>query len=685
MIKQRRLSRIFVPIFAAAVGTLFLLGVLSGLALASPGDLFVTPGGSGDCSQPTPCDLHAALALAGDGDTVYVAQGTYTGTGEAVISVTNSITLYGGWDGTMTEPPVRDPKINPTTLDGEGLRQVVYITGTITPTLEGLRLTGGSSSGRGGGVIIYGAHPVISACRIWNNTGKDGGGVFLAGSANAVLVNNEIYGNTADQYGGGVAFDTSPNITLTGNTFYSNTAHEDGGAISLWSGDNANVSDNDVYSNTSDRDGGGIYIREGSTVLANNVISRNIASAGGGGMYIENANITLVDNRVSANTSTSGGGGLCFTDASTVTLTGNYVYSNTSTSAGGGIYLNTTPTATLTGNHIYDNAASDAGGIYLYDADGSTLTGNRIYDNRVTSYKHGGGVYLSDSDGVTLADNWVYSNTARYGGGGLYISSVTATLTGNQIVSNTTINDDGGGVYAAYSGLTLTHNIVRYNTTLGNGGGLAFWDSEAVLDGNQVVGNVAGSEAGIGFDRSTATLVNNVVADNVKMGFPCASGIGIKDSVITLMHNTIARNHGFVPGSGIYVMEPDLHGSVVTLVNNIIVSHTVGITVAAGNTATLDVTLWGGGAWANETTWGGAGDISSNVGIWSEPRFIDPDAGDYHVSFWSAAVDQGVDAGVMTDMDGDRRPIGAQPDIGADEAWCRVLLPLVLRNRGVTR
>jgi hypothetical protein len=308
MIKHRQLARILAPILATVIGTLFLLGLLSGLALASPGDLFVTVSGGGDCSQPAPCDLQTALGQAVDGDTVYVAQGTYTSTGVAVIIVTNSVTLYGGWDGTTTVPPVRNPQVNPTTLDGEGLRQVVYITGTITPTLEGLWLTNGSASGRGGGVAVHGAHPVISGCWILSNTGKDGGGIYLAGSTNALLVNNEIYSNTADQYGGGIASDTSLSITLTGNKFYGNTAHEDGGAISLWYGDQANLLSNEIYSNTADRNGGGIYIRDGSTVLNNNVISHSAALGHGGAIYIDGTRATLVDNRVFDNTSGAGGG-----------------------------------------------------------------------------------------------------------------------------------------------------------------------------------------------------------------------------------------------------------------------------------------------------------------------------------------------------------------------------------------
>lgn len=494
MIERKRVSCIFAPLLVAVAATLFLMGLLSGLALADSSALFVSLGGSGSCLQSAPCDLHTALAQAGDGDTVYIAQGAYTGTGLAVITVTKSITLYGGWDGAATAPPVRDPETYPTTLDGEGQRRVVYISGDITPTLEGLRITNGSTGSRGGGIAVAGAHPVISGCRISNNTGKDGGGVFLGESVNATLMHNEIYSNTAQQYGGGVTSDTSISITLTGNRVYSNTAQEDGGAISLWYGSNARLFGNEIYSNTANRDGGGLYIRDGSTILIDNVVGHN------------------------------------------------------------------------------------------------------------TAWQYGGGLFL-----------------------------------------------DGG---------------------------------EATLERNLIQGNIAGSEAGMGLAQITATLANNVVADNLKLGFPCASGIGIEDSTVTLMHNTIARNRGVSPGSGIYVMEPSLHASVVTLVNNILVSHTVGITVVAGNTATLEATLWGDGVWANETAWGGGGYVfTGTINVWGDPGFVNPDGGNYHVGFESAAVDRGVDVGVMTDLDGDRRPIGAQPDIGADEAWRRVLLPLVLRNQ----
>ena len=74
---------------------LILLLTLSGLsaslgaAHASPNlvsDFFVTPSGSGSaCTQASPCDLATAVSLAGEGATIYVAAGTYTGTGAEVV------------------------------------------------------------------------------------------------------------------------------------------------------------------------------------------------------------------------------------------------------------------------------------------------------------------------------------------------------------------------------------------------------------------------------------------------------------------------------------------------------------------------------------------------------------------------------------------------------------------------
>ena len=46
----------------------------------------------------------------------------------------------------------------------------------------------------------------------------------------------------------------------------------------------------------------------------------------------------------------------------------------------------------------------------------------------------------------------------------------------------------------------------------------------------------------------------------------------------------------------------------------------------------------------------------------------------------SATIDRGVEVDVPFDIDGDGRPAGAGYDLGADELWYRIYLPLVMHD-----
>jgi hypothetical protein len=96
--------------------------------------------------------------------------------------------------------------------------------------------------------------------------------------------------------------------------------------------------------------------------------------------------------------------------------------------------------------------------------------------------------------------------------------------------------------------------------------------------------------------------------------------------------------------------------------------------VMTGNTATLNATLWHG----NTTPW--SGNVISTSVHGGDPAFA-PDG--YHLTDSSAAIAPGVNAGVATDIDGDRRPQppGGGYDLGADEfrQW-RIYLPVILNE-----
>lgn len=339
---------------------------------------------------------------------------------------------------------------------------------------------------------------------------------------------------------------------------------------------------------------------------------------------------------------------------------------------GGGVYVKNA-TALIGSNVIYSNTADAGGGLYLGDTNAS-LNSNTISNN--TARLSAGGLFLNYCP-ATLNNNIVSGNTSNGWGGGLYLKSSDATLSGNTVTSN--IGAYGGGVcFYEGDGATLSDNLVYSNTASGWGGGLGLYLSDASLSGNIVRGNTANLGGGLYLYHSASTFINTEVTDNQATGF--GPGIYVGLSSPRLLHTTIARNSGG-DGSGICVIDYGYGNySTVTLTNTILVSHSVGIMVTAGNTATLSATLW----YANGT------DYNSNVfhtnDHTGDPAFANPSAGDYHLTSSSAAIDAGVDAGVTMDIDSDTRPRGAGFDLGADEfmgapaARREIYLPLAVRG-----
>jgi hypothetical protein len=175
-------------------------------------------------------------------------------------------------------------------------------------------------------------------------------------------------------------------------------------------------------------------------------------------------------------------------------------------------------------------------------------------------------------------------------------------------------------------------------------------------------------------------LTNNLIAYNRAEeeggGLSVQAFSPVLPSEGVFANNTIADNDQGDAGAGVWVGQ---HATV-TLINNMVVSHTVGITNAAPASATVtaDHTLFYG----NGANYGSdVGSTNEIVGI--EPRFVDPAARDYHLLLGSPAMNAGVTLPWLSaDIDGDARPYGSAFDIGADElsGYLSVHLPLVIRS-----
>jgi len=168
---------------------------------------YVRPDGLGDATT-----IQAGIGLATHGDTVIVAVGTYTGTGENVFDFGGRRIVFRSEDGPLTtiidcQGGATDHRRACTFDDGEDASVVVdgfTIRKGFGPLVDG--------SPTGGGMMIRDSSPTIKNCIFTDNYAVLGGAVFARDAA-PHFINCTFAGNDGD-YGAGLAASYYGNYAL---------------------------------------------------------------------------------------------------------------------------------------------------------------------------------------------------------------------------------------------------------------------------------------------------------------------------------------------------------------------------------------------------------------------------------------------------------------------------------------
>ena len=191
--------------------------------------------------------ISAAIQAADHGDTVLVADGTYSG-------VNNRNLFFDGKEILVTSVNGPDSCI----IDCESARRAVLFTSgeSYSSRFSGFTVKNGYSS-YGGAVSIEDSSPLIGNCIFLDNIStSDGGAVYCSGSS-AKLVDCIFQDNHAGDDGGGL-FLTDSSVNISNCLIYSNFATDLGGGVFCENYSSPNILNSTFYRNETDNEGGGI-------------------------------------------------------------------------------------------------------------------------------------------------------------------------------------------------------------------------------------------------------------------------------------------------------------------------------------------------------------------------------------------------------------------------------------------
>ncbi|MCH7702986.1 MAG: hypothetical protein IID37_14990 [Planctomycetes bacterium] len=269
--------------------------------------------------------------------------------------------------------------------------------------------------------------------------------------------------------------------------------------------------------------------------------------------------------------------------------------------------------------------------------------------------------------GGARIEGFTFINGSADNGAALRCDSDSSPSISRCIFTDNVAEVFGGAIYALESNPTISGCVFQNNSAGISGGALYFSDSESLVSHSTLRGNSAASGGAVYLRTGSAlTLRNCELTANIAEG--SGGSIFVQSSDVSVLNSTLSGNLA-TAGGAIYssLSTSELQGSI--LWDNQADDGSE-IRLVAASTSTVNYCDVAGGPEAASVD-GSSSLIWGDGNLDADPWFADADAGDYHLTLGSAAIDAGdptfepnIDE---TDLDGDDRVLNGRIDMGSDE------------------
>ena len=439
---------------------------------------------------------------------------------------------------------------------------------------------------------------------------------------------------------------------------------------------------------------GGAIHNEGTLSITNSLFVSNTSDYSNGGALFNGGTLTIAAGSFQNNAVAWGGGGAVANTGQATVLSTTFTNNSAENADGGAIHNEYSGTMTLLNNTLTGNRSLDKGG-GLYNDGTANIISSTFNANRTTF----GGAIQNWDDGTLLITSSLFLSNTAHSGGGIYnqvgtLRLISSTLTGNQASGEGFDLGDsygGGGIYSDGTVYVASSRFASNCTAYGAGGGIANINLISI-EGSTFVGNSARSGMGGGLESDYASSVTNTLflSNSASFGGGINAYGNLRVINNTLVGNTAdgaslvnvscagadpqPANNGADYGGGI-------SANTATLINTLLSRNPIG-----GNCATLNSSITDGSHNlddANTCNFTNTGSLTNTNPLLGPYKVNLPGLPVFTLGFPynSPAVDGG-DPSICpaTDMRGIRRPIGPRCDIGAYEAFSKVVFAPLLRR-----